>query len=542
MSTVHRTSIRSTFLIIQTLVALLLVFLAVQGVLLWRVCHQGTVATKALEQEGIPSLTLVASLKENLDLYRLHSYEMMFAQEKDRAAKAAEADALNRENLVLLGKLKALYPSGQGQQMVGAVESDLSAYTGAMEQLRAKIDKDFEGAMHTLDQEIPARVARLNESVSKFATYCDGLANESVGQTVGSFGTIKATALGFGTAGVGFAAIVVVLVTLNSGHIRRRLAGLVEKLADGSGRVDDSGRSVSAASQSLAEGASQQAASLEETSASLEEMASMTKRNADNAQKANELARQAREAADHGVSDMQRMAAAMNDIKASSDDIAKIIKTIDEIAFQTNILALNAAVEAARAGEAGMGFAVVADEVRSLAQRSAQAAKETAAKIEGAIAKTSLGVDINAKVAQALDAILSRVRQVDELVAEVASASREQSQGITQVNTAVGQMDRVTQHNAANAEESAAAAQELNSQSELLKQAVADLLHLVDGSIRAAATPQARASEPAFSSVSLRAAVPANGSQTARRGKAPSPVHPDDDAVASAAENGGTRF
>ena len=128
---------------------------------------------------------------------------------------------------------------------------------------------------------------------------------------------------------------------------------------------------------------------------------------------------------------MQAMTTAMEAIKVSSDDIAKIIKTIDEIAFQTNILALNAAVEAARAGEAGMGFAVVADEVRNLAQRSAQAAKETAAKIEGAIGKTAQGVEISAKVAQALNDIVAKVRQVDELVAEVASASREQTQGIT---------------------------------------------------------------------------------------------------------------
>jgi methyl-accepting chemotaxis protein len=141
--------------------------------------------------------------------------------------------------------------------------------------------------------------------------------------------------------------------------------------------------------------------------------------------------------------------------------IAKIIKTIDEIAFQTNILALNAAVEAARAGEAGMEFAVVADEVRNLAQHSAQAAKETAAKIEGAIGNTSQGVEISCKVAQALYDIVAKARQVDELAAEVANASGEQSRGITQINTAVGQVDKVTQSNAASAEESAAAAEEL---------------------------------------------------------------------------------
>ncbi|HUC85912.1 MAG TPA: methyl-accepting chemotaxis protein, partial [Candidatus Acidoferrales bacterium] len=227
-----------------------------------------------------------------------------------------------------------------------------------------------------------------------------------------------------------------------------------------------------------AEGSSEQAASIEETSSSLEEMSSMTRRNADNAQKANGLAKQARQAADKGAEDMRAMNQAMEAIKASSDDIAKIIKTIDEIAFQTNILALNAAVEAARAGEAGMGFAVVADEVRNLAQRSAQAARETTAKIEGAILKTAQGVQISQKVGAALDDIVIKARQVDELASEVAAASREQTEGITQINTAVGQMDKVTQSNAANAEESAAAAEELSAQAEVMKRAVVNLMQL----------------------------------------------------------------
>jgi methyl-accepting chemotaxis protein len=210
-------------------------------------------------------------------------------------------------------------------------------------------------------------------------------------------------------------------------------------------------------------------------------MASMTKRNADSAQRANSLAREASATAAAGAVDMQAMAVAMGDIKAASDDIAKIIKTIDEIAFQTNILALNAAVEAARAGEAGMGFAVVADEVRNLAQRSAVAAKETATKIEGAIRKTALGVSLSDKVALTLQEIVTKAKQVDELVTEVATASREQTQGIEQVNTAVSQIDKVTQSNAANAEESASAAEEMSAQTEALKEAVAELLALVNG-------------------------------------------------------------
>jgi len=178
---------------------------------------------------------------------------------------------------------------------------------------------------------------------------------------------------------------------------------------------------------------------------------------------------------------MREMSEAMGAIKTSSDNIAKIIKTIDEIAFQTNILALNAAVEAARAGEAGMGFAVVADEVRNLAQRSAKAAKETAEKIEDSIRKSEHGVEISARVGDSLQEILAKARQVDDLVAEIAIASKEQSQGITQVNTAVAQMDKVTQSNAANAEETASASEQLNAQAAGLKEAITELNALMRG-------------------------------------------------------------
>ena len=289
--------------------------------------------------------------------------------------------------------------------------------------------------------------------------------------------------------GIGYA-----VVTVRS--IANVLKSISAALADGAEQTASAAGQVSSSSQSLAEGASEQAASLEETSSSLEEMSSMTKRNADNAQKANDLSKQTRAAADKGSADMQAMVSAMDAIKLSGDETAKIIKTIDEIAFQTNILALNAAVEAARAGEAGMGFAVVADEVRNLAQRSAQAAKETSAKIEGSLARTAQGVEISAKVAAALDDIVIKARQVDELVAEVTSASTEQTQGITQINTAVGEMDKVTQSNAANAEESAAAAEELNAQAETMKHSVNELMQLVGGHGRAAVTRSATSGTP----------------------------------------------
>ncbi len=267
------------------------------------------------------------------------------------------------------------------------------------------------------------------------------------------------------------------------------LRSMSTRLAEGADSSSTAAEQVSASSQSLAEGASEQAASIEETSSSLEEMTSMTKRNADHAQRAKELSQQTRAAADTGAKHMTKMDRAMADIKSASGEIAKIVKTIDEIAFQTNILALNAAVEAARAGEAGMGFAVVAEEVRALAQRSAQAAKETAGMIEDSVTKSETGVAISAQVADSLTQILDRAREVDGLVAEIATASSEQSEGINQVNTAVTQMSQITQANASSAEESAAASQTLRSQAEELRSVVAQLGALVGGASRGSEAP-----------------------------------------------------
>ncbi len=266
-----------------------------------------------------------------------------------------------------------------------------------------------------------------------------------------------------------------------SRSIARPMKRVADVLFGGAEQTAMVASQVSSSSQSLADGASTQAASLEETSSSMEEMSSITKKNTETAERVKQIARQTREAGDTGTRDMASMAAAMDAIKTSSAGVAKIIKTIDEIAFQTNLLALNAAVEAARAGEAGQGFAVVADEVRSLAQRSAQAAKETAVMIEDAVGKSAAGVEISGKVARSLEDIVAKARQVDELVAEVASGSREQSQGIEQVARAITEMDKVTQANAATAEETASVAKELDSQSAALKGAVAELQEQVDG-------------------------------------------------------------
>ena len=302
--------------------------------------------------------------------------------------------------------------------------------------------------------------------------------------------------------GIGF------VIIRGTGKILNQVATALDH---GSDQVSSAAGQVSATSQSLAEGSSEQAASLEETSASLEEISSMTKQNADNAQTTKGLANKAHVNAEAGAGDMQLMSRAMQEIKTSSDDIAKIIKTIDEIAFQTNILALNAAVEAARAGEAGMGFAVVAEEVRNLAQRSAQAAKETTAKIETAIAKTAQGVQMSEKAAHSLAEIVTNIRKVDELVAEIAAASKEQSDGIGQVNMAVTQMDKVTQSNAASAEEIASAAEELNAQAETMKGSVIELTKLVGGQAGAEPVRHLRGSERWQRQPGSNRATPRNG-------------------------------
>ncbi len=263
--------------------------------------------------------------------------------------------------------------------------------------------------------------------------------------------------------------------------ITSRLDKVAAELTVGSERVAAAADQIAASSQELAQSATEQAASLEETSATLTEMSSMTRQNVDHAGNANALATQTRASAEQGVQHMGRMAQAMEQVKQSSAEIGKIIKTIDEIAFQTNLLALNAAVEAARAGEAGAGFAIVAEEVRSLAQRSAAAARETAEKIESSVQRTELGAGISTEMAASLTEMATKARQLDELVANITAASNDQAQGIAQINHAVGQMGQTTQNGANLSEENAASAQELCQQSLALRTAVMDLQTLIQG-------------------------------------------------------------
>jgi hypothetical protein len=365
-------------------------------------------------------------------------------QEKAREVRAAFDQIVSLFESQMLPKLKAA-----------------KASTPETLELDAQIDKQV-GAM---------RIASLAivESITKKSKAGDEAFDATAAQTV-----LWSLVMSI----VGMASLIVVVAYVLR-DISHALRGMAAELRTGAQQVVAASGQVAGASQGLSQGATEQAASLEETSASMEEMASMTRKNAENSQEAASQMAQSERLVGQANASLQDLVASMTAIRESSGKVTKIVKTIDEIAFQTNILALNAAVEAARAGEAGMGFAVVADEVRNLAQRSAQAAKDTAALIEESAASAqSGGVKVEA-VVTSMTAITENALLVKGLIDEVSVASRQQAQGIDQVTQAISQMEKVTQTTAATAEESAAASEELNAQAEQSMSVVARLDALV---------------------------------------------------------------
>ena len=452
-------------------------------------------ANDRMADDGLPSILVLgkieALVKENFINVSLHFLAPDVAR-KDEIAK--RMDAMSNELTELYASFEKLPQSDEDKARYETVKASRARY------------RDARNAVLKLSRaQDPTAAAAIGADLYPvFQDYVRSLSAMVQGNQETAETTSQATVdiirrtrviLAVGAAGALLAGLALAWIITRG--TRRVLVHVNRRLSEGSRQLTSSSAEISRASQGLAQSASEQAATLEETSASLEEIASMTKRNAENAGHAKELANQTRQSAEAGAADMRDMTHAMDAIKTASDNISKIIKTIDEIAFQTNILALNAAVEAARAGEAGAGFAVVADEVRSLAQRSAQAARETADKIEDSIRKSETGVRISGKVAAGLEEIVTKARQVDSLIAEIAQASGEQSTGIGQVVDATSQMDKVTQSTATISEENASAAEELSAQAVSLDDIVSELDRLITGTRvvhEAAATP---ASAPA---------------------------------------------
>lgn len=399
------------------------------------------------------------------------------------------------------------------------VEQPLTRYAASAQAILQTADEDLKAAdglvpsFHGSFKELEERMEKVSETLAAETKATSDRAHQSVDRFRLSLGIAAVTSL----------ALLIVIPVVVAKTLPVPFQVIADKLSQSSQQAFGSVKELTQASRALAGNAEKQAASLEEASAALEQISSMVKRNGESARSAASVARQAREVAEAGgqavetagvvtrrLSDSSdELRNAMAGVKAASDEISKIIRNIDEIAFQTNILALNAAVEAARAGEAGLGFAVVADEVRNLAQRSATAAKETAVKIAAAISQTGVGLQVSARVnsdlsemqthfgnvEKNLSSIMDQARRVDEHVGQIAQASEEQTTSLQQVTQAVSNIDHMTQTNAAAAHETATLVDFLSGQATLLEQMVLNLMQLVGGQKASSSSPQ-RSTEP----------------------------------------------
>jgi methyl-accepting chemotaxis protein len=404
-------------------------------------------------------------------------YDVRLAVWKSQANRDPKVMQAAEKNFALIrNKLEAIKVITHQQanlDQIANMQAAMDDYETNMNQLH----ENWLALNETMAQRIPVGLKMLDEVKAVAEKGVDEtvkIADESVSSLS------QATTMMMIGVPIGIVVGVLLAIFITRGIVKP-VNRIIEELTSGAEQVAAASGQVSAASQSAAQGASEQASSLEETSSALEEMASMGKTNADNAGKANTLMSETTQIVDQGQKVMGQTSDAMERINEASGKIAKIIKVIEEIAFQTNLLALNAAVEAARAGEHGKGFAVVADEVRNLAQRSAQAANETAQLIQDTIERVKKGSALNEELGQSFGKVNESARQVASLVEQISSASQEQAKGIDQVNAAMGQMDQVVQQSAAGAEESASASEELSSQAQVLRQTVDQLAALVGG-------------------------------------------------------------
>ncbi len=435
-------------------------------------------------QVSLPAMTRVGNLAEQIQSLGdkssvLFMKAIMSPSDDLRADFAAQIQV----NLATAEKL-----SGEVEKQVSQAESQqlFSAYRTAFNAFKGIFDKGLtlcgagktQEAMEMKEHELEPALTHLLQSVHDLNDHYKAT-GEVAGKQIQVAVASTQQAVFIGEIGLLMAAVTVSFVIIWT--LTKSLNAITFSLGSSAGKVTEASQLVTGSSQSVARNASSQAQSIQQVNASLEQLIVISKNNSVHSQKASNIASVTCEAAESGSKNMTELDKAVQDINASSDNIAKIIKTIDEIAFQTNLLALNAAVEAARAGEAGLGFAVVADEVRNLAQQSAIAAKETATRIEGSLQKAARGAELSHRLKSNFTDILTNAREANKLNEAVFQVSQEQAQGMREISQAVNRMDKITQSNVTDADECAHAIGDLNEQAENFTHAISDLSHLVGG-------------------------------------------------------------
>ncbi|BBO33568.1 methyl-accepting chemotaxis protein [Lacipirellula parvula] len=472
--------------------ALLLLMGVMGSVSIWKMGALNGNCTE-LSTNWMPGISAANALNTATSDFRIQEYRHLAAATPEATAQVdknlGELQATcekSMENLVAACTLEA------ERKILDELKGVLNAYFAESARIMSLSREDKkEEAGAALDGQSQQLVAKLNTLIADDIKFNQQGGDEEVvkaqaGYTVGRNVTLIVLAVNV-VLGLGLAIC-----------ISRWFTKAIVEVDDISNSVASASQQLAAASEQLSSGAQQSASSLEETASSLEEITATVRQNADNADQANQLANSSRETAEKGGAVVAQAVDAMSEINRSSRKIADIITTIDEIAFQTNLLALNAAVEAARAGEQGRGFAVVAGEVRNLAQRSATAAREIKGLIEDSVQKVETGSELVNKSGETLGMIVTSVKRVTDIVAEIAAASREQTVGIEQINKAVAQMDQVTQSNASQTEEMSGTAVALSGQAEQLQMVVAqfNLNRDAKQTTKPSYAPQATAAKP----------------------------------------------
>lgn len=432
---------------------------------------------------SLPSVDTANAINTATSDYLSLQYQHVISEDKGQMASLEKnmVDKNSEIQQMIQTYSKDLVSNDEDKRLIEAVKQKWDNYMNVSSKVTS-LSREMKtaDAMKLMETDGAPSFNDASKLLNDLVKFNQKLSKESADNLSSTYSTTKIGTILFLCIGTIASIVVNVLILLS---ITNPLTKNSNKLGEVARSIAGASSQLAASSQQLAEASSEQAASIEEVSATMDESSSMVIQSTENTRQASTLANQANEASTAASIEMKDMMVSMEEIKESSSEIAKIIKVIDEIAFQTNILALNAAVEAARAGDAGKGFAVVAEEVRNLAQRSADAAKDTAGIIEKNIQLSGRGSDAAGKVNTALDDISSKVDKLNNLISEISAASQEQAQGIEQVNRAISQMESVTQQNASGAEESASAAEEMKAQARTLQKIVESLTLMVKGSV-----------------------------------------------------------